>query len=129
MEKMKEKSVGAEGVIGFSHYKTFSEFDDLNSVDTFLCNAPFLIEVLPEQWMIITNLQILKQIGNFNVAKIRCIQLMDSEFNMKNKLFGKQMMANSEAANTIQNNQFSRRKKHKAINACLNKVLTNDIFR
>lgn len=39
------------------------------------------------------------------------------------------MMANAEAANAIQNDQFSGRKKHKAINTCLNKVLTNNIFR
>ena len=103
---MKEKSVGAEGVIGFSHYKTCSEFYDLNSVDTFLCNAPFLIEVLPEQWMTITDLQILKRIGIFNVDKMRCIQLIDPEFNIKNKLLGKQMMANAETANAIQKDQF-----------------------
>ena len=54
---------------------------------------------------------------------------MDPEFNMKNKLLGKRMMANAEAANAIQSDQFGGRKKHKAINACLNKVLLNDIFR
>ena len=56
---MKEKTAGAAGVIGFSHYKTCSEYDDLNSVDTYLCNAPFFIEVLPDQWMTITDLQTL----------------------------------------------------------------------
>ena len=59
---------------------------------------------------------------------MRYIQLMDTEFNIKNELLGKRMMANTEAANAIQNDQFGGRKKHKAINACLNKVLTNDIF-
>ena len=54
---------------------------------------------------------------------------MDPEFNMKNKLLGKRMMANAEAANAIQDDQFGGRKRHKAINACLNKVLTNDTFR
>ena len=126
---MKEKTAGAAGIIGFSHYKTCAKYDDLNSVDTFLCNAPFLIEVLPDHLMTITDLQILKQIGIFNVAKMRYIQFMDPEFNVKNKLLGKRMMENAEAANVIQNDQFGGRKKHKAINACLNKVLTNDIFR
>lgn len=38
---MKEKTAGTAGVIGLSHYKTCSEHDDLNSVDTFLCNVLF----------------------------------------------------------------------------------------
>ena len=54
---------------------------------------------------------------------------MDPEFNMKNKLLGKKMIANAEVANAIQNNWFGGRKKHKAINARRNKVLKNDIFR
>ena len=56
--------------------------------------------------MTITDLQILKQIEIFNVAKMKCIQLMDPEFNMKNKLLGNRMMANVEAANILQNNPF-----------------------
>ena len=80
---MKEKTAGASGVIGFSHYKTCSEYEDLKAVDTFLCNTSFILEVLPDQWMTITDLQILKRIGIFNVDKMRCIQLMDPKFNME----------------------------------------------
>ena len=60
---------------------------------------------------------------------MRCIQLVGPELNMKNKLLGKRMMANEEATNAIQNDQFGGRKMDKAINTYLNKVLTNDIFR
>ena len=82
-KKVKEKTAEASSVLGFSHYKTYSEYKDLNEIDTFLCNAPFIIEVLPDQWMTITDPQILKRIGIFNVDKMKCIQLMDPEFNMK----------------------------------------------
>ena len=127
--KIKKKTVGDSGIIGFSHYKTCSEYDDLNLINTFLRNVPFIIEVLPDQFMTIIDLQILKQIIIFNVDRMRCIHLMNSEFNMKNKLVGKRMMANTEAVNAIRNDQFDNREKHKAINTYLKKVLTNDIFR
>ena len=52
-----------------------------------------------------------------------------SRIQYENKLLGKRIMANAEAANAIQSDQFGGRKKHKAMNACLNKVLINDIFR
>ena len=87
--KMKEKTARALGVIGFTHYKTCSEYENLNTVDTFFCNAPFIIKVLPDQWMTITYLQNLKQIRIFIVYKMRYIQLMDPEFNIKNKILGK----------------------------------------
>lgn len=105
-EKIKEKIAGASSVIKFSHYKTCSEYKYLNLVGTFLCNASFLVKVLPDQWITVTNLQILKQINFFNFDKMRCSQLMDPEFNMKNKLLGKRMISNTEAVNAIQNNQF-----------------------
>ena len=45
---------------------------------------------------------------------------MNPEFNMKNKLLSKRMMANAEAANAIQNNQFGGRKKAQSYQ-CLSK--------
>ena len=54
--------------------------------------------------MTITNLQILKKIGIFNIDKMRCIQLTDPGFDIKKIQLIKGMMADAEATNNIQNN-------------------------
>ena len=60
---------------------------------------------------------------------MRCIQLMDAEFNMKNKVLGRRVLRNAEEAKAIKADQCGSRKRHKAINAVLNKVLLTDALR
>ena len=60
---------------------------------------------------------------------MRCIQLMDAEFNMTNKLFGPRALAHAEKANAISPDQYGSCKNDKSINAVLNKVLLNDVLR
>ena len=57
---MKDKTAGASGTPGFTHYKIASQFKELNEIETFLANAPLLLGNIPKGWMTATDLQILK---------------------------------------------------------------------
>ena len=59
---------------------------------------------------------------------MRCIQLMDAKFHMTNKYLGRKALAHTKKANEFSPDQYRCRKKHKAINACLNEVLLNDLL-
>ena len=52
---------------------------------------------------------------------------MDAEFNMTNKDLGRRALEHAEKANTVAPDQYGCCKKKKAINACLNKLLLNDL--
>jgi hypothetical protein len=52
--------------------------------------------------------------------------LLDPEFNHNNKLLGRSLMSHAEKYSQIPAEQYGSRKKHRAIEAALNKVLTQD---
>ena len=60
---------------------------------------------------------------------MRCIQLMDAEFNMQNKHIGRRTLAHAEKAKAVAPDQYGSRKHHDSRKAVLNKVLLNDIIR
>jgi hypothetical protein len=55
--------------------------------------------------------------------------LLDPEFNHNNKLLGRSLMSHAEKYSQIPAKQYGSRKKHRAIEAALNKALTQDIWR
>lgn len=91
-KKMKDKKASAFGTPGFNHYKTTSQFKDLNAINVFMVNSPLITGIVPKGWTHITDVQILKRININNVDKMRCIQLLDAEFNMINKRLGKKIL-------------------------------------
>ena len=101
----------------------------LNVIDTFLRHTVTILGINYSSWKIVMDLQILKKKDSFHVDTMRCIQLMDAEFNMMNKHFGRCTLAHTEKAKAISPNQYGRRKHHKVSNAVLNKVLYNNILR
>ena len=84
---------------------------------------------VPDEWLTVTDFQILKKSNIFLADKMRCIQLFHPEFNMINKFAGKELMHNAKSAKVLAPNQYGSRKHHKAIFACLNKVLFNNMLR
>ena len=127
--KMKQRTASAYGNLGFNHYITNTYDEKLNEMDTFLRNTPLIMGFVPTNWKAITDLQILKKIGNYIVDKMRCIQLMDAEYNMNNKVLGRRILAHAEASKTLSSDQHGSRKNHTAANCVLNKVLLFDIHR
>ena len=101
----------------------------LNSVDTFLRMVPFLVGFSSEAWQVIKDVEILKKAGEFRVAKMRLIQLMPPEFQINNKMFGRNVLRHAGAANAVAADQHGSRKHHKSINTCLNRELVCDALR
>ena len=101
----------------------------LNQVDTFLRNTATTLGIDAAAWKIITDLQILKKAHQFHVDTMRCIQLIDVEFNITNKHVGRRTLAHAEKAKAIVPNQYDSRKDYKCINCVTNKVLLNNRFR
>ena len=74
----------------------------------------------PILWQNITDVEILKKAGVYDIEKMRTIQLMHAEFNMNNKVLGKKSMDRAEKAGTIEREQFGGRHGQSSIIAALN---------
>jgi hypothetical protein len=58
-----------------------------------LPQLPYRLGFSPEAWQTITDVEILKKAGIYDVELMRTIQLMHAEFNMINKKLGWDMMS------------------------------------
>ena len=87
-KRMEEKTASAIGPIStnFSHFKATATDTKMNSLMTFFRNFTTKFDVIPESWLTVTDLIILKQSGEHNIDCMRTIQLFDPEFNMINKI-------------------------------------------
>jgi hypothetical protein len=110
------------------HYAVGGVDESLNEIDSLLRQLPYRIGFSPEAWQTITDVEILKKVGIFDVELMRTIQLMHAEFNMNIKKLGGDMMSFAESGRALTAEQFGRRKNHHAILAALNKRLTNGIW-
>ena len=81
--------------------KTPSIDPDLSTISTFLQDTATRLGIDFTSWEIITDFQILKRKGDFHVNTMRCIQLMDTEFNMTKKNIGRRTLAHAKKANTV----------------------------
>ena len=80
-------------------------------------------------FMKITDVAIPKKVDSIDVTDLRFLQLMNTFFNMNNKRMGRSMMSHAEKYDMLAPEQYGSRKRHKSIDAALNKVLTSDISR
>jgi hypothetical protein len=124
----KEKSAEPSGP-SMAEVKAASQDPILAEIDTFMRNLPCTKGFAPRSWQLITDVEILKKAGIYEVEKMRTIQLMHAVFNMNNKKLGRDMMRSAEACNILAREQFGSRKHHQSITAALNKRLTMDILR
>jgi hypothetical protein len=111
------------------HYAAGAEDSDLNEIDTLFRQLPYQHGFSPESWRIITDVEILKKAGVYDVELMRTIQLMHSEFNMNNKKLGSDVMAFAESHGALAKEQFGSRKNHQSVLAALNKSPTMDLLR
>ena len=111
------------------HYAAGCEDPDLNAMDTFFDSFHAIMDsLLTQPWQKITDVEILKKSGAYDVEKMRMIQLMEAEFNMNNKEVGRDAMAFTEKYKALAPEQFGSRKNHQSVLATLNKRLTMDLL-
>ena len=102
---------------------TIAEFDALNR------SLPYQFGFSASSWQTISDVEILKKSGDYDIESMRTITLMNSEFNINNKKLGRDMMKNAEKHNLLPPEQYGSRKHHRAVVAALNKRLTMDLLR
>jgi hypothetical protein len=121
--RQKEGKASEPSGLSFAHYKTALYDEGLCDLDLALRSMPIQVGFIPDLWKIITDVEILKKDNVFDVDKMRLIQLMMADYQINNKLFGRRMIAHGEKACVLSPDQYGSRKFHRAILACLNKLL------
>jgi hypothetical protein len=127
-KRTKEKSAEPSGP-SMAEVKAASQDEVLAGIDTFMRNLPYTKGFSPKGWQLITDVEILKKTGVYEVEQMRTIQLMHAVFNMNNKKLGRDMMKAAEASNILAPEQSGSRKHHQSNTTGLNKRLTMDILR
>jgi len=94
-----------------------------------LHTVPFEMGFAPTPWEPMTDFELLKKLGVFDVELMRTIELMAAQYNMNNKRLGQIAMQHAEKYNLLPKEQYGSRKRHRSITCLLNKVLLCEISR
>jgi len=113
--------------LNFSHHIAGTYNQQVLEVDCIMCTIPFEMGFSPSEYNIMEDFELFKQMGVTDVEEMRTIRLMVAAYNMNNKRLGRLTMQQAEKYNLIPKEQCGSRKRHKAINCLLNKVLIWDI--
>ena len=127
-KKQKENISSDPDGLTFSHYKAGSDDAVIAQFDATLRSLPYQHGFVPDAWIPMTDVEILKKAGVYDIEKMRTILLMNAEFNTNNKKLGQDMMQNAEANAALPREQYGSRKHHRSITAALNKRLTMDVL-
>ena len=125
----KEDTSSGPSGLHFGHFKANARDEDLCFIDSTLASIPYATGYSPKRWSRGTNVMLYKKVMNNHVEKLRTILLYEADFNAMNKILGREMLSNGEENGTIANEQYGSRKNKTAINQCLNKKLTFDLWR
>jgi hypothetical protein len=128
-KQQKEATAAEPAGLAFSDYKASAQDPMFAEIDRYMCNIPYREGFSPQAWQFITDVEIVKKVGVFDIAKMRTIQLMHAVLNINNKKLGRDMMFFAEKCKVIAPKQFGSRKNHQSILAALNKRLTMDVLR
>jgi hypothetical protein len=127
-KKRRVASAESTGLTMDHYYVVGGEDPKLNEIDTQMHQLPYRFGFSPNSWQKITDMEILKKIGVYDVERMQTIQLMHAEFNMNNKKMGHDVKWFAESHKVLAPEQFGSRKNHQSILAALNKQLTMDIL-
>jgi hypothetical protein len=128
-KKSKEFTATGPSGLTFSHFIASTYDPMLASFDSTMANIPCATGYSPLCWQSGTGVMIPKSIASLRVDKLWTILLLDPELNQNNKLLGRSLMRQAEKYSQMPAEQHGSRKKHRAVEAALNKVLTQDIWR
>ena len=127
--KQKEGISSDPDGLSFSYYKAGVQDPQIADFDATRRSLPYQYGFVPTEWEAMTDVEILKKAGVYDIEKMRTILLMNSELNINNKKLGREMMANAEEHGAIAREQYGSRRHHRSITAALNKRLTMDMLR
>jgi hypothetical protein len=120
-------STGPSG-LHFGHFIASCDDSTLCDFDRWFLELSLKTGYSLPRWQKGIDVMIPKKVNNLRAEQLRTIVLMEADFNFLNKLIGRRIMANAEAAQSIAPEQFGSRKKKSSIMHALNKQLTIDIL-
>ena len=126
--KQKEAISSEPEGLTFSHYKAGAQDESINHFNALLRCLPYKYCFSPSHWQEITDVEILKNPGVYDIDKMQTITLMDATYNMNNKQLGWDLMNHAEKLGNLAREQYSSPKHHQSCTAATNKVLTMDIL-
>ena len=102
---------------------------EIAAFDAAIANLPLYDGFVNSNWTGATECIIYKKANVPAVEKMRIICLFDASFNMINKIMGRRMVQSGEANDLLPWETYGSRKRRRASECALNKVLTTDILR
>jgi hypothetical protein len=128
-KKAKENVSCYPSEFSFAALKASSHDNYLAHTDCIMTRIPLITGHSPKCWRRCVDVMIKKKSNLTDIDNLRTICLFEVDANYCFKHIGREMMKNAEHHGTIAKEQYRSRKKHRAIDLVLNKVLTNDILR
>jgi hypothetical protein len=127
--RQNERTASTRSDLSFSDHIAATFHSGMTEIDRLFRQIPCKFGFSPRRYRHITDFEIPKKAGLFDVKLMRTIQLMVAAFNMNNKLTGKRAMERAELLKVIPEEQSGSREKHTAILTALMNFLTMDISR
>lgn len=127
--KANERTSAGPSKLTMAHFKAGCERLHIADFEATMANIPYATGYSPKRWCNGINAMLEKKKNNFRVDCLRTIMLYDVEFNMTNKILGRDTMAQAERYGGLAPEQYGSRKQKSANDHALNKRLTFDIIR
>ena len=115
--------------MAFNDFKAGNKDKQIAELDYLSKEIPYSKRFFPSSYKKVTDFQLLKQKGVYEVEAMRTIQLFSTTFNMNNKKIGKEVTRRSKELNLIPNDQDGSRKHRRSVLTAINKVIVTDISR
>jgi hypothetical protein len=111
------------------HYKAALFNHELHLLHSRMAWLPYITGFSPKRWQQAVGVVIYKQPENINMDRMRGIQLFAADYNLNNKILGREMMAHAERQGLVAPEQYGSRKGHSAIAHALNKQVAYSLVR
>jgi ribonuclease HI len=128
-KKANTKTSSYPSEISFATLKASAQDKMTAEFDCIMTRIPLQTGYAPKRWRECTDVMILKRAGLTNIDSLRTIVLFQADCNYAYKFCGREMMHNAEKHLAVAKEQYGSRKRHRAIDHALNKVLSHDLLR
>ena len=127
--KQNERTASGPSGLHFGTWKANCRINELARADATMRDISLRTGFVLERWKRGTDVQLMKQEGNFNVNKLRTICLLEADLNQNNKYIGKTAIGYAEKMEGLADEQFGSRKKRRATEVSVNNRITDDLMR
>jgi hypothetical protein len=133
MQKVKENTSSGLSGLHYGLWKANAKITELATLDAMMREIPYKTGYVMERWKKGIDVELCKEPGNFNLERLRTIVLLEADYNTNCKKIGRDALHSAETQATdpsaIAPEQYGSRKRHRAVEVCLNMKLVDDILR